>query len=976
MTTVSAWTASHSSLRWTEASPSSFVGRRTERAQLDEAWSAATRGHRQVVFVGGEPGVGKSRLLAETASRLERSGAVVLAGSCVADLGTPYQPFGQPMTTLRPAVADGTLELRASSRLSRDRVLAMLDAVTGSGDDVDGGGEHVDLGYRQDIVDAVVETLVAAAADRPLVLLLEDVHWASESALDLLSYVVESTSTTELLLLATLRTTAPDRSAGLVDRLARLYRLDSVRRIDLRPFATDEIEEYLVREGRAADGRGAELAARLRERTGGNPFFLRELVRDLAPGRDRAVLHADGPAPQSVQDTIESRLRTLPPDARETLEVAAVIGDVVDPDLLLRASRWDAGQALDHVDAAADRHLLELRPGADGLLQFPHTLARQVVLDLVPLARRTHLHLRVAQALEQPGPRGATRVQQLAHHYDRAHVLGYTAEAVRYLLEAGRLAEEALAHDEAAQLFARAAALDPDPETADEARLRAAACWVLAGDLPAARDLAETVAADATSPHRLRGAVMYEESTWRSSRPSGRAVELLTTALSATPATPDDALSVRARASLGRALVYEHRHQEACELATQTIAQARRLADDDLLVRVLEAAFMHGHTPADLPTTLARAQEVSHLSRQKGDLWHLGHAAFQRSLISYVIGDDRGLADARADLVRTADATRQPYFAYWAGSVDFTRQFVTGRFADATRTSETLVELGSTFETEGTTGPWSFQQFMLRRETGGLESVRGLVTGDEDVHGTWAPGLLALYTELGMSDVAQRVLTWLVPDEYASTVAGSGVLALLCDAAVELEDVDVAARLRPAVATFTGMNLVVGGLVAVMGSADRYLGQLDSLLGRGDPERSFAVAEQMDAAMGAPVHRAETLAAHVAHHRRHGPDGCDVRALERSARSTATALGLARVLRRLDSVGAASTRTTHPDGLTDREVEVLCLLAEGLSNRQIAGTLVISENTAANHVRNIRIKTGCENRTRAAMYAVSHGLLT
>jgi DNA-binding CsgD family transcriptional regulator len=201
------------------------------------------------------------------------------------------------------------------------------------------------------------------------------------------------------------------------------------------------------------------------------------------------------------------------------------------------------------------------------------------------------------------------------------------------------------------------------------------------------------------------------------------------------------------------------------------------------------------------------------------------------------------------------------------------------------------------------------------------------------------------------------------------------VLALLCDAAVDLEDVDVAARLRPAVAPFTGMNLVVGGFVAVMGSADRYLGQLDSLLGHGDPERSFTRAEQMDVDMGAPVHRAETLAAHVAHHRRHGADGCDVRALERSARSTATTLGLTRVLRRLDAVGDTSTPTTHPDGLTDREVEVLCLLAEGLSNRQIAGALVISENTAANHVRNIRIKTGCENRTRAAMYAVTHGLL-
>ena len=439
---------------------------------------------------------------------------------------------------------------------------------------------------------------------------------------------------------------------------------------------------------------------------------------------------------------------------------------MVDTDLLLRASDCEAAEALEHVDAAIDRHLLEPRPGVDTLVQFPHTLARQVVLDLVPRARRAHLHLRVAQALERPGPRAATRVRQLAHHYDHAHVLGYADEAVRYLLQAAHLAADALAHDEAADLFARAAELEPDPGGADDARLRAADCRILAGDLPGARELAETVAADAdvAAPAARRGAVRGEQLALRTAQQPGRraAHRRARPGTGRPPTSPCG--SALSRAS-DRSLVFDHRDAEAAALAAQTIAHARRLGDDALLVVVLEAGLTHGHTPADLPRKLERAQEVSHLCQRTGDLWHLGHAAFHRSLIAYLTGDDHGLTDARADLARTSEATRQPYFAYFAGSVDYTRQFVTGHFDDARRTSAALLELGATLETDGTSGPWGVQQYMLRRETGDLESVRPLITGEEDLHAAWAPGLLTLYQELGMADATRRALTWLVDDE-------------------------------------------------------------------------------------------------------------------------------------------------------------------------------------------------------------------
>ena len=258
--------------------------------------------------MGGEPGVGKSRLLAETAATWSATAPACSPEAAPRTSRTPTSRSWSRSPRCAPALADGSLALRGVVATVRDRSSAILDTVAGEGPE----GRRATAATVRRRSTPSVETLGGRAA-QPLVLVLEDVHWASESALDLLSYVVERTPAAALLVLASQRTTSPDRSASLVDHVSRLYRLDGVRRIDLAPLDADEIAEYLVHEGRVPDDRASEGAARLRDRTGGNPFFLRELVRDLRAGRDD-VLQPDGPAPQSVQDTIESRVRTLGAD--------------------------------------------------------------------------------------------------------------------------------------------------------------------------------------------------------------------------------------------------------------------------------------------------------------------------------------------------------------------------------------------------------------------------------------------------------------------------------------------------------------------------------------------------------------------------------------------------------------------------------------------------------------------------------------
>lgn len=263
---------------------------------------------------------------------------------------------------------------------------------------------------------------------------------------------------------------------------------------------------------------------------------------------------------------------------------------------------------------------------------------------------------------------------------------------------------------------------------------------------------------------------------------------------------------------------------------------------------------------------------------------------------------------------------------------------------------------------------------MIRRETGDLKRFSGFVDGSEAFAGRWVPGLLALYTELGCEAGMARALAHLLGrnlQERTGYAQWPMELVFMVEAALELGDRDAVGVLRPLVARYEGKNIMSGQFVAIFGSADRYLGRIAAFGGDdASAERHFAAALRMDRRMGSAVHVAETLARQAFF-----AAGCgrveQARRLAEEARTIATPI---RQIRVLDLVG--TLLTTGPDGLTDREIEVLRLLAAGLSNRAIGERLYISTNTAANHVRSILLKTGAANRTQAAMYAADHELLS
>jgi DNA-binding CsgD family transcriptional regulator len=382
--------------------------------------------------------------------------------------------------------------------------------------------------------------------------------------------------------------------------------------------------------------------------------------------------------------------------------------------------------------------------------------------------------------------------------------------------------------------------------------------------------------------------------------------------------------------------------------------------------------------PATNAVKWQRAEELADVATRIGRWTYLGPSAYHRSILAYQHGDAAALAAAHADLERTAVAAGQRYWNYLAGCATYATMFIQARFDEARRCSEDLLAMSDVFTGGDAEGPYGIQSFMVRRETLGVQRVRALVSGEEAYEGRWLPALLALYVELGLTEAARRTLGHLLqhrlPQEEESG-RWPATLAFAAEAAIGLHDRQAGAEVRDLLLEYSGLNLVMAPFSGVFGAADRYLGELESLLGERTAGPRFEAALTLDTKTGSVLHRAYTLAGWAMHARATG-DGPLATRLHEEAATLAARPRMPRVLACLKAATASGRRSTPAvAGLSEREQEVLRHLGSGLSNRQIAKALTISEHTAANHVRNIMTKIGCTNRTQAAMFAAEHGLL-
>ena len=970
-----------------------LVGRADEWGIMAGAWTRAQSGGREVVLIGGEAGAGKTRLAAEFARQCHEAGAIVLFGTCDEELALPFQPWVHALDHLlrslpgygRPINTDRDLGDLLMLLPQLERMLPGLPRPASADPETE----------RYLLFSAVDRVLANAAQRAPLLLLLDDVHWAGRQTLELLRHLVRSGSAARLMVVVTFRDGAADLTDALADCLVDLQRSESVTRVRLEGLDAAGVEQFVAGAlDQELDSDLRVLAAAAAERSGGNAFFLGELWRHLihhgvvVRHDDRWVVRRDLAsvgAPDSVKEVVASRMARLSRRARRPLEVAAVAGLRVESRVLSLAAGMPADEVGVGLDELVDNGFLVSVGGHLLTYQFVHALVRDTVEEVLSPAMQASLHLRIAEALEQIYDADRRSVYaELAGHFGAAAAVAGSERGVHY----GRLAAEQAkgtgAYDEAVSHFEAVLRLLPaDDIEATRVLVALGQVQMRMGQAFKAQHTHER-AFDAARRNgwaelAARAALGYEEAVHQPGAPGGPAVRMVSEAIGLI-GEQQVPLRIHLQASLSRSLYLSGDQEGAVAAGDRALAMARAVGDLEGLVAVLQAVTT---VTTDTHRLLQASTELHDVATRLGDSWSAAYAT--GNMIRALIELGR-LGEANEVLKQhrvLSNRGRYLMFQFMSLVYDALLALAAGRFDEAELAAEQAHALGDSSDTLFDVGVYGLQMFAIRREQGRLAEVlplmRVLSTRDDD-HPIWRPGLTALYAELGMFEESRRELDVLSPDEFAAVPRDSvwpACLTFLAEACIACRATEHATTLLRELDRFAGRNLMVA-MTICFGPADRLRGGLAHLLGRDDEaEQHFRAAMALADRSASPVWRAHVqhdwsvLAAATG-------DTAVASSLAREAHVTAMTLGMSTLAAHAASllehaVPVPAALATY-DGMSDRELDVLRLIAEGCSNREIGERLFISQHTAANHVRSILQKTGCSNRAEAAAYAVHRKL--
>ena len=651
-----------------------FAGREAELGVLTRAWSDVCGGRRRGVLFAGEPGIGKTRLAAEMAAHALGSGGLVLYGRCDDGLTAAAQPFAEALSAYVSACPPDELRVQLGARAAD--LMPMLPALGSLLPGVVEPAPAAPEAERLRMLEATAALLEAAGSAAPVLLVLDDLHWADELTLHLLRHLLRADAPMRVLVLASYRDTEPSRSTLLADVVTGLARRPDVERLELGPLAEQDVAAIL-----AGAGREPSLAARVRATTEGNPFFVGEVVRALGEDGD-----PEGAVTPRARDVVRGRLARLPAGATEVLIAAAVTGAEFDVDVLAGAAGVDVERALDALEAAESARLV--RPSGDlDRFSFAHALVRQTIVGDLPAGRRVRLHARVAHALEQAAATRAVPSEALAEHFDAAGSLVDPAAAREYARAAGDEAAARLAFDVAAEQYARAvrahARLPAAPvEQRLDLELARGRALRLAGD-ERAHEVLRRTAADAEAAGdggRMADALLTiglgHESLFLSE--DHETIALLRRALALLP--PEDS-PVRARllGYLALESLYSVPDAERHEMVARALAMARRTGDAATVAAALDAHAWTAMGPERRTERLALAEELVAIA-PPGSPYAECHGHVFRYLALVEGGDarraDTALAAARA-------AARVPVALWTVTQWEATRALLAGELADA-----------------------------------------------------------------------------------------------------------------------------------------------------------------------------------------------------------------------------------------------------------------------------------------------------
>src|SRR3954454_5523095 len=590
-----------------------FVGRGREWKRMEDAWKRACAGRIGMLLVTGEPGAGKTRLTAEFARTVRDGGATILYGSCEDGLAVPYPPFVEALRQLLSSSMQPRLGTHPEELARLVPEIAMR--IPGLPEPVSSDPET----ERYQLFNALVDCIADVAVDEPVLLVLDDLHWATKPTLQLLRHLVRSNVAAPVLVLTTFRDTELDATAPLAEALADVERLDSVERLTLAGLDTTAIRQYLDQiAGYVLDERADVLAEQLHRETNGNPFFVREMLLYLVEtgqiyrDSERWEINRDffTAVPVGARDVITRRLARLTDDTQMLLSRAAVVGLDFRMPVLVDVTEMHEDVLLDGLEQASAARLVE-EIQLDHY-RFTHALVRAALLDGISVSRRARIHRRVAETLERHAAIQLDLVEELAEHWAAAGDAGDASKALMYTRLAAQRASDQLAYDEAVVLFTRALGIARsagESETVEAALLAdLGAAQQRAGDpdhrgtlLEAARLAQRCHATDimvqATLDNARTAAVLEVDS---------ERVDLLEAALDATEGA-ETSERARVLACLSYELSFTPERERGMQLSDESVRVARAVGSLSDLAFVLSMRVNTFRSP----DTLAERREIS-----------------------------------------------------------------------------------------------------------------------------------------------------------------------------------------------------------------------------------------------------------------------------------------------------------------------------------------------------------------------------
>ena len=855
-----------------------FVGRDHEIERLRAGFEEAIAGRGRLLMLVGEPGIGKTRTAQELITYARLRGARVLVGRSHESAGAPaYWPW---MQMARAYVSDReaeevAVEMGAGAADIAQVMSELRELIPGLSSPPDTSDPEQ---ARFRLFDSITTFLKNIARRDPLVLVLDDLHWADTPSLRMLQFLAREVGDARILVIGTYRDVELSRRHPLSEVLADLARESLVERVVLRGLGESDVARFI--EMTASVAPVAELVRAVHEETEGNPFFVSEVVSLLA---SEGRLDQEGDLgdvlvtiPQGVREAVGRRLDRLSDECNFVLAAASVIGREFQVDLLGRTVHEEVTSEMpEHADELSRRKLLELIdeaaaarlivevPQAVGRYAFAHALVREALYEELGVTKRTRLHGRVASAIEELN-RGdlEAHLEQLAHHFLEAQEL---ERAIDYSVRAAQRAVSQMAYEEAAELYEQALqAVELRGRASAEEQAELLLCLGdaqgRAGRSPSAR---ETLFRAAGSARRARDHVRLARAALgivdraEIGTVDRDTIELLEEALEGI-GDADVALRARLLSGLGFALYFVSRARSE-ELTAEAVALARRSRDEGALAASLLARHFAIWEPARLDERIEVASELIEVAERCGDN-QLAVEGRGWLLVDLLERGDRRAADLEIERYsRRAAELRQPNYIRISVVRRAMRALLAGRLEEV----EPILDEESLYRRWFSLDPNLMQTsaivlFELRRYQGRLDEIAGPMenlTAQYPAVPAWRSGLALLYAELGRHEEARREIDDLarggferLPDD-ANRLTG---LAFAAEAVHRLRARDHAQTLYELILPYAERNVVVGGGWAVEGSASSFLGRLATVLDRhDDAERHFELALGMNRALEA-----------------------------------------------------------------------------------------------------------------------------